>query len=498
MKNLFNKNIIISSSLFIFALALFLVPNITKIEATTFVFNSSTINVNLNISVYKPGNTITVSSSTDIYFQGTVYAEIVDSSGTIIGSNKMILSVVSGSNIRSSSTFFTAPTTLADYTMRINAYYTPVTDSKNSYCYGNYLAIQGLCDPSFATISIPFTVSDPILNVYANDKTSESFINFGNVNIYWIPNFDTQSCTCTYSTDGGLNSSSCGSTVSKRANERIFASSLGSSAPNSNNSYYIIKNTTFEISCEDGANCSDPCSGTYTSNTLGSQIDWNGTAMAWNLGQIYSTGTGGNDQCRDYYVSSCNTTSCKWQYDQYAFDLYGFNGGGSASGQDPTCGNDIGNTPIASNITSGNARIITTTNNSCGGLSQSSCVSYTGCSWNSGSTCSTGSTAASPINGLCGTTNNSCTSGSLLDNADTSSNYYWTCNGSNGGATAYCSVPKVVNGSCGTTNNSCTAGTLNDVTDNIYYYLWNCNGLGGGSIATCSLPKSTKTIKGVK
>ncbi|MDP3996220.1 MAG: LamG-like jellyroll fold domain-containing protein [bacterium] len=48
--------------------------------------------------------------------------------------------------------------------------------------------------------------------------------------------------------------------------------------------------------------------------------------------------------------------------------------------------------------------------------------------------------------------------------------------------------PTPVNGSCGTTVNSCITGSLSDTTDSSSDYLWNCIGSNGGSTASCSLP----------
>jgi hypothetical protein len=46
-----------------------------------------------------------------------------------------------------------------------------------------------------------------------------------------------------------------------------------------------------------------------------------------------------------------------------------------------------------------------------------------------------------PVNGVCGLTLNTCTSGTFQDVADTSSNYLWSCTGSGGGTNASCSLP---------------------------------------------------------
>jgi hypothetical protein len=92
-----------------------------------------------------------------------------------------------------------------------------------------------------------------------------------------------------------------------------------------------------------------------------------------------------------------------------------------------------------------------------------------------------------PMDGVCGTTLNACTAGTLNDIADSSTNYLWNCTGANGGTTAYnCSLLKPINGACGTTLNACTTGTLDDIADSSTKYLWNCTGANGGTIANCS------------
>ena len=48
--------------------------------------------------------------------------------------------------------------------------------------------------------------------------------------------------------------------------------------------------------------------------------------------------------------------------------------------------------------------------------------------------------------------------------------------------------PTPVNGSCGATVNTCTTGIFSDVADTSTNYLWNCLGSNGGTNASCSLP----------
>jgi uncharacterized protein YgiM (DUF1202 family) len=50
-------------------------------------------------------------------------------------------------------------------------------------------------------------------------------------------------------------------------------------------------------------------------------------------------------------------------------------------------------------------------------------------------------TITTPINGQCSTTINACSTGSFSDVPDSASNYLWSCNGSNGGTNASCSLP---------------------------------------------------------
>ena len=95
-----------------------------------------------------------------------------------------------------------------------------------------------------------------------------------------------------------------------------------------------------------------------------------------------------------------------------------------------------------------------------------------------------------PVNGSCGTTQNSCATGTFSDIADSSANYLWSCLGSSGGTTASCSLPipsTPINGVCGITLNACAAGVLSDIADTAALYLWNCAGSNGGTTAACSL-----------
>jgi hypothetical protein len=52
-------------------------------------------------------------------------------------------------------------------------------------------------------------------------------------------------------------------------------------------------------------------------------------------------------------------------------------------------------------------------------------------------------------------------------------------------------------GVCGTTNNACSVGSLNDLADTTTQYNWECLGLYGGGKDTCSLAKIQGTLGGV-
>ena len=91
-----------------------------------------------------------------------------------------------------------------------------------------------------------------------------------------------------------------------------------------------------------------------------------------------------------------------------------------------------------------------------------------------------------PVNGFCGSSVNSCSTGSFVDITDSSTYYLWNCNGFNGGATASCSYPKTP--VCGTVN-SCNPGTFSDVTDGGGLYKWKC--VNGSLSVNCSATQAT-------
>ena len=103
------------------------------------------------------------------------------------------------------------------------------------------------------------------------------------------------------------------------------------------------------------------------------------------------------------------------------------------------------------------------------------------------------------VNGSCGTTSNSCTSGTMsASNLPDGIYHYWDCLGSGGGANAYsCSFlipPAASNGVCGTTQQyTCIPqGTLNinQMTETATAYNWICRGFNGGTSANCTFAKT--------
>ncbi len=123
---------------------------------------------------------------------------------------------------------------------------------------------------------------------------------------------------------------------------------------------------------------------------------------------------------------------------------------------------------------------------------------------------SIGSPAPTPVNGGCGSANNTtvgsapttnlCSTGSASTVAG-SGPWTWSCAGSNGGTTASCSAqvastnPTPVNGTCGAANNTqvssaptnylCSSGTASTVSGS-GPWTWSCAGTNGGTNSSCS------------
>lgn len=113
--------------------------------------------------------------------------------------------------------------------------------------------------------------------------------------------------------------------------------------------------------------------------------------------------------------------------------------------------------------------------------------------------------SASIVNGSCGGSPASCTTGTLSgDDGATScgTTRHWSCNGSGGGTNASCTYTNAacaVNGSCSATAGSCATGTAasdNGLTSCGTTRTWSCNGSGGGSNASCSHTNPVCSING--
>jgi hypothetical protein len=87
------------------------------------------------------------------------------------------------------------------------------------------------------------------------------------------------------------------------------------------------------------------------------------------------------------------------------------------------------------------------------------------------------------LNWTCWTTNNSCTSWTLSDTADSSTQYLWSCNWINGWTTTSCSLNIPIDWICWTEINSCDVWTF---SEGFSYGLWVCNWLYGWSDVGCS------------
>ena len=113
-----------------------------------------------------------------------------------------------------------------------------------------------------------------------------------------------------------------------------------------------------------------------------------------------------------------------------------------------------------------------------------------------------------PINGVCGSANggtystapatNLCSTGTASSVTTGSSNYTWTCNGQYNGTNASCTANKTpTNGDCGTTVDSCVSGSLlNTPSDTPSQYRWSCVGTNGGTTEVCSINKDDANVSG--
>jgi hypothetical protein len=102
-----------------------------------------------------------------------------------------------------------------------------------------------------------------------------------------------------------------------------------------------------------------------------------------------------------------------------------------------------------------------------------------------------------PTSGVCGTTKDSCITGSLQNATETATAFTWECSGTGGGTTSSCSTPKTceeqgncpTNGQCSTTLNQCSNGSAANITETDTAFTWTCEGTNGGTNDSCSEPK---------
>jgi alpha-tubulin suppressor-like RCC1 family protein len=189
----------------------------------------------------------------------------------------------------------------------------------------------------------------------------------------------------------------------------------------------------------------------------------------------------------------------------WTWDCNGSNGGTTAN-----CSASV--TPVNGACGTANGQTFTTLTSTSNGLCSSGTVgNFLGsgpwtwnCNGSNGGTTANCSASVTPVDGACGTANggsfptapttNLCSKGTATPVPPTlsGSQWTWSCNGSNGGATVNCSaLAPVVNGACGTANggtfatapatNLCSAGTPTPVGSNGGLWTWSCTGLNGGS-----------------
>jgi hypothetical protein len=99
-----------------------------------------------------------------------------------------------------------------------------------------------------------------------------------------------------------------------------------------------------------------------------------------------------------------------------------------------------------------------------------------------------------PVAGVCGTTAHTCSTGSVISIADTSTNYVWSCT-SIGTSDTPCSLLKPVAGVCGTTAHTCSTGSVINIADTSTNYVWSCTSIGT-SDTPCSLQKTVPGVCG--
>lgn len=109
------------------------------------------------------------------------------------------------------------------------------------------------------------------------------------------------------------------------------------------------------------------------------------------------------------------------------------------------------------------------------------------------------------VNGACSSSVNGCSAGDFVDAADDTVNYRWQCNGRNGGTNQPCSAaipPSAESGVCNTTTvNGCSKGSAFDISSDTSNDYWKCSGTNGGATSPqCTKAKTVgkpRFVKGI-
>jgi len=100
--------------------------------------------------------------------------------------------------------------------------------------------------------------------------------------------------------------------------------------------------------------------------------------------------------------------------------------------------------------------------------------------------------------GVCSSSQDTCTTGTFRDLNDSATEYKWQCLGIDEGADSpVCTAPILIDGICGTTVDTCAPGTvINTPSDTPSQHRWSCQGFGGGDTDVCSINKDDANAGG--
>ena len=104
-----------------------------------------------------------------------------------------------------------------------------------------------------------------------------------------------------------------------------------------------------------------------------------------------------------------------------------------------------------------------------------------------------------PVHGNCNSTHYNCNSGSSIKQQVESSQWTWICQGSNGGKATNCSEkrPKPpVHGSCNSTHYNCNSGSSIKQQAESSQWRWICQGSNGGKATNCSEKRPKPPVHG--